>query len=150
MRKARITIPIMLTATALTGLAVAGLNQATAAPTERTITREFTAAAGDSIVFSDAGPGSQSTAIDATQNSGKVAVDKLHGQVVATKKTLNARAGVKSVRTDCDDISTKFEGPNFSPSPNPSIRNAFGHVFVQGSWSWNVTAKQTCTFVLVR
>jgi hypothetical protein len=133
---------VTLTATALAGLAAAGMSQATALPAERTITRDFVAIEPGSFT-GDArgvvGPG--------VQESFEASTKALRKDVAETKKALAGRPGVETVAVDCGDITTDLAGPSF----NPAFSLDKPPVLVQkGTWVWDVTAKQTCTFVLRR
>jgi hypothetical protein len=138
----RTGLVVALTATALAGLAVAGVSQAAALPAERTITRDFVAIepgsfTGDALGIQ--GPG--------LQESFKASTTALRKDVAETKKALAGRPGVVTVTVDCGDMTTDLAGPSF----NPDFSLDDPPVLVQkGTWVWDVTAKQTCTFVLRR
>jgi hypothetical protein len=147
---------IALTATALAGLAVAGLSQAAALPAERTITRDFVAHESGTSKVDIAGQGAN------TDESITASTKALRKDVAETKKALAERPGVQSVTVDCADVTTDLAGPSFEPAftvvhTAPPAYALFPQnpvpTFVQkkgGTWNWSVTAKQTCTFVLRR
>jgi hypothetical protein len=152
----RTGITIALTTTALAGLALAGLSHAAALPAERTITRDFVALEFGSTKVDIAGLGAN------TDDSIAASTTTLRKDVAATKKALAGRPGVRSVTVDCGDVTTDVAGPSFEPAfstvytapppyalfpqaPVPKIVLNGG-----GTWNWDVTAKQTCTFVLRR
>ena len=140
---------IMITATALTGLAGAGLAQATAAPAETTITRTLSAE------HSGSHPGGRAAQLYFTrlkwlQDSDRIARRDLRDQVDTTTRQLNDRPGVREVRVDCDAVKDRQVVPY-----QPGLAIPSGAVLqdappVPQGWTWSASVERTCTFTLVR